>query len=225
MTNTDFVSVEKNLIYKVAIFIQKKYNVQYGAKIELQKNIPIAAGLGGGSSNAAHTILALNELWNLNLSELEMNFIAAEFGSDINFFLLGETALGEVRGERITKLDNFEIENIFLVNPGFKISSKEAYEAVELSKPNHQWTKLLQEKNLKYCFNKLESGIRKLYPEIQNIMNFIYENGAVKTMLSGSGATIIGFCPDRATADKLSEYYTRKKYWNCITKTIKRSTK
>jgi len=196
LANIDFVSLEKNLIYKVAIFIQKKYNVLNGAKIDLQKNIPIAAGLGGGSSNAAQTILALNEIWKLNLSTIEMNSIAARFGSDINFFLSGGTA-----------------------------SSKEAYEAVNVVKPNSNWKEFLRNKDVNFCFNKLEEGIIRLYPKIGKTLNFMQENGAMKAMLSGSGATMIGFCPDRATAENLSEYFTRKKYWNCITKTIKRSTK
>ena len=225
MTNTDFVSLEKNLIYKVAIFIKKKYNVLNGAKIDLQKNIPVAAGLGGGSSNAAQTILALNEIWKLNLSILEMNSLAARFGSDINFFLSGGTALGEGRGEEIKRLDDLEIENILLVNPGFEISSKEAYKAVNIAKSNNNWKKLLRNKDVNFCFNKLEEGVIKLYPEISNTLNFMQENGTMKAMLSGSGATMIGFCPDRAIAENLSEYFTRKKYWNCITKTIKRSTK
>jgi len=225
LANIDFVSLEKNLIYKVAIFIQKKYNVLNGAKIELQKNIPIAAGLGGGSSNAAQTILALNVIWKLNLSTIEMNSIAARFGSDINFFLSGGTALGEGRGEEIKRLDDLEIENILLVNPGFEISSKEAYEAVNVVKPNSNWKEFLRNKDVNFCFNKLEEGVIRLYPKISKTLNFMQENGAMKAMLSGSGATMIGFCPDRATAENLSEYFTRKKYWNCITKTIKRSTK
>ena len=225
LANIDFVSLEKNLIYKVAIFIQKKYNVLNGAKIDLQKNIPIAAGLGGGSSNAAQTILALNEIWKLNLSTIEMNSIAARFGSDINFFLSGGTAIGEGRGEEIKRLDDLEIENILLVNPGFEISSKEAYEAVNVVKPNSNWKEFLRNKDVNFCFNKLEEGIIRLYPKIGKTLNFMQENGAMKAMLSGSGATMIGFCPDRATAENLSEYFTRKKYWNCITKTIKRSTK
>ncbi len=225
MANTDFVSLEKNLIYKVAIFIQKKHNVLNGAKIDLQKNIPVAAGLGGGSSNAAQTILALNEIWKLNLTEAEINSLAAKFGSDINFFLQGGTALGEGRGEEIKRLDDLEIENILLVNPGFEISSKEAYQAVNVSNPNENWEKLLQNKDVKYCFNKLEEGVIQLYPEIGDTLNFMQNNGTKKAMLSGSGATMIGFCPDRATAENLSEYFTRKKYWNCITKTIKRSSK
>lgn len=225
LTNRDFVSIEKNLIYKVAIFIQKQYNVRSGAKIELEKNIPIAAGLGGGSSNAAQTILALNELWDLQLNKAEMNSIAARFGSDINFFLEGGTALGEGRGEKITRLNDFEIENILLVNPGWKISSKLAYEAIDNTKPQNDPNDLIRDRQVAYCFNRLEQGIRNKFSEIDQTLRFLEENGAEKAMLSGSGATMIGFCPNRKTADNLANYFTKKKYWNYITKTIKRSTK
>lgn len=225
LSDKDFVSPKENLIYKVAIFIKERYNVKFGVKINLQKNIPIAAGLGGGSSNAASTILALSRLWNLNLSKQEMHEIAENFGSDINFFLEGGCSLGENRGEKITNLNSFDIDNIFLVNPGFEISSKEAYEKVQIDKhENDNWEKLIDDEDVNFCYNKLQKGICLKYPLIQQIINELNENGAELAMLSGSGATIIGFCPDKATAEKFSKYYSDKGYWNYITKT-KRSTK
>lgn len=225
LSQIDFVSVEKNLIYKVAVFIKNKYNVKDGVEIEMEKKIPIAAGLGGGSSDAASTIKALNLLWNLNLSDSDMHDIAALFGSDINFFLQGGTALGEGRGEQIKPVKEIDIENIFLVNPGFEISSKEAYANIDITSENENWEHLIQTENTKYCFNKLEKGIKKIYPEIENITSYLKKNGATNAILSGSGATVIGFCPNRKIAEKFSQYYSRKKYWNCLTKTIKRRTK
>ena len=100
LANTDFVSLEKNLIYKVAIFIQKKYNVQYGATIDLHKHIPISAGLGGGSSNAATALLGLAGLWQLRDKKKIMS-IAKKLGSDVPFFLTGGCQLGIGRGERL----------------------------------------------------------------------------------------------------------------------------
>ena len=226
LSDKDFVSVEKNLIYKVALFIKDTYQVKDGVEVTLKKNIPIAAGLGGGSSNAAVTILALNELWNLKLQNSDFHEIAEKFGSDINFFLEGGTALGEERGNKITPLDDLICENIFLVNPGFGISSKDAYDRVELSsQPETSWQNLITSGNPEYCYNKLEAGIRHSYPEIAESLNFMKENGATNAMLSGSGPTMIGFCPDRQTAEKFAEYFSKKRYWNCITKTIKRRSK
>lgn len=225
LSNKDFVSAKKNLIYKVAIFIKKRYSVKFGVEIELQKNIPISAGMGGGSSNAASTIIALSELWDLNLSKKEKHEIAEKFGSDVNFFLEGGCALGENRGEKLSNLKQIELDNIFLVNPGFGISSKEAYEAVSLDGyENDNWIKLIKHENTQLCYNKLQEGVCKKYPEIQKIIDHLLENGAEQAMLSGSGATIIGFCSDRATAEKFSIYYSNMSYWNYVTKT-KRSTK
>lgn len=222
----DFVSLKENLIYKVAIFIKEKYKVTDGVEIILEKNIPIAGGLGGGSSNAAQTIIALNDLWDLKLSKPEMHKIAQVFGSDINFFLEGGTAIGEGRGEKIHSRKHIEIDNIFLVNPGFGISSKEAYDAVSISSyENNDWKSLLSTGQVKYCCNALEKGISSRYIEISETLEYLQENGATKAMLSGSGATMIGFCPNRKTAENFSNYFNQKKYWNCITKTIKRSTK
>jgi 4-diphosphocytidyl-2-C-methyl-D-erythritol kinase len=225
LTNKDFVSSENNLIYKVAIFIRDYYNVQDSVEVFLEKNIPVCAGLGGGSSNAAVTIKALSDLWRLNLSESEMHDIAAEFGSDINFFLEGGCALGEGRGEQINKLDDITIDNLLLVKPPFEISSWEAYKAVELTQENINWKDFIENSDPKLCFNKLQEGIGRIYPEIVEIINFLENNGAEKAILSGSGSTVIGFCPNTETAIRLSKYFSNRKYWNYITKTKRRSTK
>ena len=220
----NFIKTEDNLVYKIAFFIQKKYIVNNGVNIKLEKNIPIAAGLGGGSSNAAQTIFALSELWDLDLSENEMHEIASEFGSDINFFLIGGCALGEGRGEQITPLNDIEINNILLINPGFAISSKEVYQATTISdNENSNWKKLLKTGNIAFCYNKLEETVCERFSEIQNIIKYLQENGVQKAMLSGSGATVIGFCPNHQTAEKSANYYSKKGYWNLITKTKRRT--
>jgi 4-diphosphocytidyl-2-C-methyl-D-erythritol kinase len=225
LSNKDFVSSENNLIYKVALFIKEKYNVQESVEVFLEKIIPVSAGLGGGSSNAAATIRALSEIWDLDLSNEEMHDIAAEFGSDINFFLEGGSALGEKRGEKITPLNDIILEDVFLVKPSFGISSSEAYSSVKLSQENQNWSKLIKTGDAELCYNKLQAGITEIYPEISEIINFLEVNGAKKAMLSGSGSTVIGFCPDSKTAKWLSNYYSSKGYWNYITKTKRRSTK
>ena len=224
LSNKDFLCNEKNLIYQVAFFLQKKHNVEKGVEITLEKKIPIAAGLGGGSSNAAHTILALLKLWDLQIPDVEINNIASGFGSDIIFFLTGGCALGEGRGEQITPVNDLNFSNILLVNPGFAISSKEAYEIVEIpEKENPDWKQFLKTKNKTLCFNSLEKNICRKYPEIQKIITHLKNNGVENAVLSGSGATVIGFFKDYKTAKINSDYYTKKKYWNTITKTKRRT--
>ncbi len=226
MTNYDFVTTEDNIIYKVAFFLKQKYGVSSGVRIELNKKIPVAAGLGGGSSNAAQTIIGLSRLWKLNLSESEMHDIAGKFGSDINFFLSGGTATGENRGELITKIDDLEINNILLVNPQFGISSRQAYKAVDIgSSRSNNWKKILTDFNIKYCQNALQKGVCNLFPDLGKLIDQIGEMGASKVILSGSGPTIIGFCHDKITANRIAEYFSEKGYWSYVTKTMKRSTR
>ena len=145
MSNVEDLNSSNNLIYKIAIYLQNRFGVKKGVIVELEKHIPIAAGLGGGSSNAAATIVALSELWHINLEEETMHEIAAEFGSDINFFLKGGTALGRNRGEILEDCAQIYLDNILLVNPNVQISSKTAYQAVRINEPNNSWTQLLKQ--------------------------------------------------------------------------------
>lgn len=223
MTNTNFINHKDNLVYKVALFIKQEYKVNSGVEIYLQKNIPIAGGLGGGSSDAAQTILGLNELWNLNLTDKEINRIARYFGSDINFFLYGGTAIGEGRGDKITSVEHFDIDNIVLVNPGFSISSGFAYSQVSDYESYHcNYEKIVGERDLSFCINALQPGIERAYPQIGEVVKRMEELGAYKSLLSGSGATVIGLCPDKESTNKIAEHFSQKKYWHYIAKTTKK---
>jgi len=224
LSNKDFLCNKKNLIYQIAFFLQQKYNVKKGVEVVLEKKIPVSAGLGGGSSNAAQTILALRKLWELKLSEAELKNTASKFGSDVTFFLTGGCAIGQGRGERITPLDDWEINNILLVNPGFAISSRDAYGIVKITKrENSDFEQFLRTKDKTLCFNSLEKCICRKYPEIQKIITHLKNKGADNAVLSGSGATVVGFFRDYKTAKINSDYYTQKKYWNTITKTKRRT--
>ena len=243
---------QENLIYKVAIFIQNRYSVRCGALIELEKNIPIAAGLGGGSSNAATTIKGLSELWSLELKREEMHEIAAHFGSDINFFLDGFQAIGKNRGEIIEPLgEEVFFDNILLLNPGFEISSREAYDKLQITNHKSQITptstlksqseigtrksgvaeqfpipypleKLLETKNPEYCFNRLEEGICQKYPIIRETLELLEKHGAIKAILSGSGPTMIGFFDNPQTMKKTQKFFLEKKFWSYMTTTRRR---
>ncbi len=220
--NDPALSNPDNLLSKVAHFLKHKYSISDGLHIHLDKHIPVAAGLGGGSSNAANCIIALNELWNLKLSLTEMHEIAAKFGSDINFFLEGGCAFGENRGELITPLPDVEIGNILLINPNLYISSSEAYKLVEI--PSIQDRCLFAPDCLKgSCFNRLEAGIRKVYPAIDEIITSLYTFGAEVSMMSGSGSTCFGIFPDSSMLLACSTYFTNKGYWTKISHSLPRS--
>ena len=216
------INPKDNLVYKICLFMQEKFCPNKGIKIDLQKNIPIAAGLGGGSSNAATTIMALNKIWDLSLSLKEQNEIASIFGSDINFFLYGNTALGEDRGNKIVPLDYFEIDNILLINSGQKIPSFEAYALCMEYGQNHNYEKFLQTKNLAYSYNALEKGIANKYFSIKEDIQKLISFKAQNSILSGSGATIIGFFETKEDLIKAKNYFDEKKYWTLYTKTQRR---
>jgi 4-diphosphocytidyl-2C-methyl-D-erythritol kinase len=224
LSNTDKIRLENNLVYQVAFFIKEKYDVRKGCKIILKKRIPISAGLGGGSSNAAATITALNKLWDLNISDSIQYEIASQFGSDISFFLKGGTAIGKGKGNELSEIADLTIENIVLVNPGFPIASSEAYSMLTHPSFNqNKWDDFISAPTPPKAYNKLEEKVIIKYPEVQKIIKKMKEFGAENAILSGSGATVIGFCSNNQIAQKICEYYSTKKYWNCITKTKRRT--
>ena len=220
LSNIVSLKQEDNLIYKIAVFIKDNYRVKNGVIIDLKKNIPIAAGLGGGSSNAAMTIIALADIFDLNLPEIELHRIAEKFGSDLNFFLNGGTALGIDRGQNIQQMEFKEIKNILLINPGFGVSSGKAYKNV--IKSENDWNNFQNTLNIRFAFNDLEKGVVKLYPEIGEIIDDCKKIGAINSILSGSGATVIGFFEDEITVNKAKDFFKGKGYWVKITKTIRR---
>ena len=119
---------EKNLAYKSALLLKNKFNIKQGMEIDIQKNIPIGAGLAGGSGNAAVTLKAMNKLFNLNLEEKELIKIGRELGSDVPFQIIGKTALVRGTGEKITKINQTKEADILIIKPAIKISTKWAYE-------------------------------------------------------------------------------------------------
>ncbi|MDY0151402.1 MAG: 4-(cytidine 5'-diphospho)-2-C-methyl-D-erythritol kinase [Candidatus Cloacimonas sp.] len=210
-----------NLVYRVAAYLKNRFHVAEGISIHLDKRIPIAAGLGGGSSNAANCMLALNEIWRLGLTKIEQHAIASQFGSDINFFLEGGTALGENRGEQITLMETIILKNILLVNPHIAIPSSAAYKLINLPSLKPPNLQTFNPSNLQgACFNRLEAGIRKAYPEVDALIKGIHDFGAEVAMLSGSGSTCFGLFKDQDTLQACKQAFTDKDYWTFETATI-----
>ncbi len=225
LTNIKSLQNRQNLICRLAFFIQEQYQVESGVQVRLEKRIPVAAGLGGGSSNAAATISALSELWSLNLSQEEMHDIASKFGSDINFFLEGGMALGTGRGETIEPLPDLPEQEILLVNPRFDVSSAEAYKLYAVNAAAKDRSRLMREMR-DYLVsgqlnNVLEPGIRKQYPIIDEIIVEM-ENSGIPAMLSGSGPTCIGYLDDSIDTRDVVRRFEEKGYWTCLTRTMKK---
>lgn len=208
-----------NLVCRIANHLHKEFRVPRGIKIHLEKVIPVAAGLGGGSGNAANCLLNLNKLWDLRLSENKLHILAAKFGSDLNYFLIGGTAKGTYRGEQISRMPYIPIDSILLVNPGLKISAAEAYKLVHI--PDETEVKLFDPANWQEtAFNRLEPGVRAVYPEIAGILSKLSECNAKPAIMSGSGSTCFGVFTDQKLMRDCQAHFSRLGYWTFLTRSI-----
>ena len=165
-------------------------------RIHLRKQIPVGAGLGGGSADATYTLLALNQLFQLQLPLDKLKQLASELGSDCPFFVEGLPQIAQGRGEILSTVE-LDLFNVFLVllNPGIHVGTKEAYDGVSVSedviaieeivqKPIEQWKELLK--------NDFETSVFKRHPEIELLKEALYQSGAIYAAMSGSGSSVFG---------------------------------
>jgi 4-diphosphocytidyl-2-C-methyl-D-erythritol kinase len=212
---------EDNIVYKAAKLIKEKMDIKKGIEIFIKKNIPVAAGMAGGSSNAAAVLVGLNELWKLGLSKDELRDLGLKLGADVPFCIEGGTALAEGIGEKLTYIKGINKDvNILVCKPDIFVSTKEVYQSLDIKniekRPDN---KLLIEK-LKNddivsvsnnMVNVLEEVTSKKYSDIKVIEDIIAKNGAMGTMMSGSGPTVFGFLDNeekarRARVELLENY-------------------
>lgn len=209
------INIKENLIYKVWEIMNKKYEIS-GLAVHIQKNIPYGAGLGGGSSDAAKTILAINELYKLDLQYNDMTEIALQCGSDIPFFLNSiYPATAESRGEILNYFTLNLRFNLVLINPGIHISTPIAYKSLNrniednISKIDFMNIILNSPKEdyKKYIFNDFENNVFKQYPEIDNIKKSLYDNGAFFALMSGSGSSVFGLFEEKTDRKKFLDIF------------------
>ncbi len=190
-----------NLVYKAAELIKEEYNIDKGIYIKIQKNIPIASGLAGGSADTAMILKGLNELWDLNLSERELMDMGVKIGADIPFCIMGGTAQAEGIGEKLKKLPSFSDKLILLANPGLPVSTVKVYESLQLDKINkrpdiERLIKNMEEDDIyslsKNMANVLEQVTLKKYEIIDRLKKTMIKNGALGSLMSGSGPTVFG---------------------------------
>ena len=200
---------QRNTIYKIYHQLQKKYSFKNQYKIKLIKNIPIGSGLGGGSSNAACVLKTLNKIENLNLSQKELLNIAQSIGSDVPFFLDGKVQFVQGRGEILNKITYSELKKMFiiLIMPSFKISTPWAYNKIKkyLHEPidSDKFPGLNSNVDWQFFKNDFEEVVNAAYPEIFEIKEFLYNNGALYSGLSGSGSTMFGIYNDKELLSKV----------------------
>ena len=195
------LSHDDNLVVRAAKAVCQHLSIEQGILIELQKRIPVAAGLGGGSSNAAAVLLALQQWWQLPLTSSEMLSIAASLGSDVPFFLTGGLALCEGRGERVTPLAPHwpaSMRWLLLVKPAISVSTATVFRnlpASDYTDGTHSYnvSTALQAKSqlqLEDLHNGLERGTLVRYPEVAEARKAMLRAGAAHVQLSGSGPTL-----------------------------------
>jgi 4-diphosphocytidyl-2-C-methyl-D-erythritol kinase len=190
----------RNLAYKAAELIKKRFSIEKGVHIYISKNIPVAAGLAGGSSDAAATLKGLNQLWNLGLRLDELATIGAEIGSDISFCVYGGTALAKGRGEIIHKIASPPPCWVILAKPTMGVSTAEVYRGLNVNEVSHPdinaMINALENKNYpEICSNLgnvLESYTLESYPEVKQIKDQMKRLGAEGVLMSGSGPTVFG---------------------------------
>lgn len=205
----------KNIVYKAADLIKNHCNIRKGIKIYIEKNIPIAAGMAGGSSNAAAVLVGLNKLWNLNLSKEELKVLGLKLGADVPFCIEGEASLAENIGEKLTKIDGLSQDAFVLVcKPDLFVSTKEIYEEIDSKiiekRPNNKLLiQLLKENNIemlaKNMYNVLEEVTKEKYPVIKEIEKVMMENDALGSMMSGSGPTVFGIYDNKEQAENCKQ--------------------
>jgi len=200
-----------NLVYRAAAAVLEHSGRVVGLDLVLAKRIPMGAGLGGGSSDAAATIIGLNQLLNLGWSMEKMVQVGQVLGSDVPFFFFAPTAIVEGRGEKATPVRIKGCRWIVLVNPGFPIETKWAYQQLAISRTGVRTlsdvhvalgnaSELLWENVLQLAENDFETAVFKAYPVLHGIKQKLLAEGAEAALLSGSGATVFGVFPDEISA-------------------------
>lgn len=225
------IPVKDNLVYKAASLLKHYTSYRKGIKITLKKSIPIGAGLGGGSSDAAYTLSGLNMLWGLGLNNRDLSSIGAEIGSDVPFFLNSSVAIVEGRGEKVSPLKIDSSIDILLVKPFISISSAWAYayfdrlNTGELTKKTVDiklFCQAIEKKDFAslgtMLNNDLEKGVREKYPVVDKIKKSMLENGAVISAMSGSGPTVFGIFESKHTAKKAAK--AMKPHWCRLVETL-----
>ena len=205
---------EKNLAWRAAELVRQEYGLEGGVRIELTKRIPIAAGLAGGSADAAAVLKGMNELYDLQMSTQKLCELGARLGSDIPFCIMGGTMLATGRGEVLTRLSDMPETWVVLAKPRISVSTAWAYQnydeqGAEKHPDNEAVKRAINRGNRKavagLLCNVLESVTIKKYDVIADYKQMMLEHGAMASMMSGSGPTVFGLASSREQAEAIAD--------------------
>ncbi|WP_101773623.1 4-(cytidine 5'-diphospho)-2-C-methyl-D-erythritol kinase [Peptostreptococcus faecalis] len=224
-SNSDVPSNKKNIMYKTWILMKEEFGIDGGIEIFLEKNIPIAAGMAGGSADSAAVFIGINRLFGLNLSDDELIELSKKLGSDIAFCIKGGTYLASGKGTDLKKLNNFNWDIVMLIcKPNIFVSTKRVYKkydkmyesiSTDQRPDNEKIIEGLQLEDYELMVegmnNVLEPVTKSWYREIDKIEKTMIKGGAIKSMMSGSGPTVFGFFKDYKSAKRCGNIL-RKRY-------------
>ena len=224
-TNLSYLPVnEKNIVYKAIKLFREKFNLSQGIFCQISKKIPVAAGMAGGSGNAAAALIAMDCLFDTGLSPKELSEIGILLGADVPFCLLGKTALSEGIGEILTPLPSPPKAKILIVKPAVSVSTAEIYSKLEIdantSHPDiDACVNALKEGSLRNLCNNMQNILEdvtvKIHPCIAEIKREMLNLGSIGALMSGSGPTVFGIFDDETTAEKAYTFFkNRQDYRN-----------
>ncbi len=211
-TENSFLPLDmRNHIYKAAIALKEKYHIQQGVHIYLDKKIPVAAGLAGGSSDAAATLRGLNKLWHLGISQEELVALGAEIGSDVPYCVCGNTAFVTGRGETLHFLPTVPQRWVVIVKPRLSVSTGSIFKELPLHSLEHSNVKGLVEaihqgnfsEMVKNMGNSLEATTITKHPVVAQIKEKMLQFGADTALMSGSGPTVFALCEKYSRAQRI----------------------
>ena len=210
---------EKNLAWRAAELIRQEYGLEGGVRIELTKRIPVAAGLAGGSADAAAVLKGMNDLYGLQIDEEKLCELGARLGSDIPFCIMGGTMLATGRGEVLTRLSDMPETWVVLAKPRISVSTAWAYQnydeqGAERHPDNEAIKQAIARGNRKavagLLCNVLESVTIKKYDVIAEYKQMMLDKGAMASMMSGSGPTVFGLAKSREQAESIADVLRRE---------------
>ena len=219
-SNLFFLPVnENNLIYKAAKLLKDSFGFAGGVEIDLNKFIPVSAGLAGGGADAASTLFGINRLFDLGLSTKDLMELGVSIGADVPYCVMRGTALAEGIGEKLTALPPLPRCWILIAKPPINVSTKLVYESLDMNGVDRHpdidgLIDAIKRQDINgVCSlmgNVLENVTVPLYPVIESIKNDMMDNGAINAMMSGSGPTVFGIFPDEETILKCQAFLKKK---------------
>lgn len=207
--------MKENFIYKAYLALRDYVAKDLPFKVEIEKNIPMAGGLAGGTSNGAGTFYALNDLYDLKIPKKDLIKLSSSLGADFTYMMTGGTKLASGIGEILEEVRPIELDNVLVVNPGYGVSTKEVYESIKIEEKRIDFDEVLQAlydldiKRLnKVLENKMEDVVFEKHRDLLEIKNKMREFNSA-SLMSGSGATIFGIFENKNDLEDAYRYFKK----------------